>query len=279
VQARADPRDLGAWLCLYDDCKFPTNPVTTIRGGLIYGGGIYLKTTNSTVNNVTVRGGTIGIATVDGRNNNIIANQLNDLAGWGSYNWGSIGSYFVGNQFNRINHGCETAGWVCINCTGNAITRNRCELSGNCYYINGDRSLPSNDNKFIANYCAGATANCYEITFSTGNLLQDNIATFEPKSNQACKYPFWLGGSVVIAQNNMWQCAINADTAFNQSRDSTVSATNIINLDAFGAAPISPLASGTRTPTPIPTPTVAATPRPTPVPVRIPKRFEVMDAE
>lgn len=291
VQARADPRDLGAWLCLYQDCTFPSNPPTKVSGSFVYGGGIYLKTTNSTVNNVAVRGGTIGIATVDGRDNHIINNQLNDLVGWGSYNWGSIGSYFVGNEFSRINHGCktpdgktfkdgcETAGWVCINCTGNAITRNRCELSGNCFYINGDRALPSNDNKFIGNYCAGATANCYEITFSTGNLLQDNIATFEPKSNQMCKYPFWLGGSVVMAQKNLWQCTIDADTAFNQSRDSTLVATNIINLDAFGAVPFSPLAIGTRTPTPVPSPTLAVTPRPTAIPVPIPKRFQVMDVE
>ena len=296
IQAKADPRDLGAWLCLYNDCIFPTNPPTKVQGALIYGGGILLNgASNSTVHNVSVRGGAIGVATFDGRNNHIISNQLSDLVAWGSYNYASVGSYFVGNDFSRNNHGCttpdgkkfllgcETAGWVCLNCLGNAITRNRCELSGNCYYINGDRGLPSNDNKFIANTCAGASDNCFEITFSTGNLLQDNVAQLEPKSSRPCKYPFWLGGSVVMAQNNSWQCSISADKAFNESRDSTVVATNIINLDAFGAVQFSPLASGTRVPTRTPTATAtpgpSATPRPTMIPVNLPRRFEKMDAE
>ncbi len=257
IQARTDPRDTGAWMCLYDECIFPTRPTTTtLHGGLSYGGGILLKGSNSTIRGVTVRGGAIGIATVNGRANNIIDNQLTDLAAWGSYNVGSIEGYFVGNVLSRINHGCttpdgktfktgcETSGWVCLGCQANIIVNNFCELSGNCFYISGDRGLTSNYNRFIGNYCAGASENCFEITFSLGNLLADNVGTIEFKTNTPCKYPYWIGGSVVSFQNNKWQCTISANEAFEQSRNSTVVATNILNLDAFGPVPIAPLPRG-----------------------------------
>jgi len=246
IQARADNRDLGAWLCLYDECIFATRPTTTtLRGGIQYGGGILLKGSNTTIRGVTVRGGTIGIATMNGRNNVIVENNLNDLNGWGSYNWASRESYFIGNQLNRNNHGCttpdgrrfltgcETAGWVCIGCTQNTIAHNYCELSGNCYYMSGERKLASNNNNFLSNYCAGASDNCFEITFSFGNILRENIATYEPKADKMCKYPFWVGGSVVFFANNIWECSFDEDTAFNQSRDSTTVATNIIRLDHY----------------------------------------------
>lgn len=256
IQAHADPKDPGAWLCLYDECLFPTRPLTTtLRGGIRYGGGILLKGSNSTIHGVTVRGGTIGVATVDGRVNKVIDNQLSDL-GWGSFNVNSVGSYFVGNVLNRDNHGCttpdgkkflsgcETSGWVCLGCTANVIVSNHCELSANCFYMSGERGLASNDNKFIANYCAGATDNCFEITFAHGNILQDNIGTVDPKTDKPCKYPFWIGGSIVYFQNNTWQCSVSADDAFNQARDSTIVATNIINtesafsIDTAGYLPI-----------------------------------------
>jgi hypothetical protein len=253
IQARADPKDLGAWLCLYDECLFPTRPLTTtLRGGIRYGGGILLRGSNSTIHAVTVRGGTIGVATVDGRANKIIDNQLSDLNGWGSFNVNSVGSYFVGNVLNRDNHGCttpdgrnflsgcETSGWVCLGCSANVIASNHCELSANCFYMSGERGLASNDNRFIANYCAGATDNCFEITFSYGNILQDNISTVDPKTDTPCKYPFWIGGSIVYFQNNRWECAVSVDDAFNQARDSTIVATNIMNIDAAGYPPSMP---------------------------------------
>ncbi len=246
IQARADPKDAGAWLCLYDECLFPTRPVTTtLRGGIQYGGGILLKGSNTTIHGVTVRGGTIGIATVNGRANKLVGNNLSDLNGWGSFNAGSRDSYFVGNTWSRDNHGCttpdgrkflsgcETSGWVCLGCTANVIARNFCELSSNCFYMSGERGLASNNNNFLENYCAGATENCFEITFSFGNVLRDNFATAEWKSGRACKYPFWIGGSVVFFANNVWECAISEDDAFNRSRDSTVVATNIIRLDYY----------------------------------------------
>jgi hypothetical protein len=262
IVARADPQDLGAWLCLYDECQFQTQKgVVTLRGSTRYGGGILLKGSNSTVRGVTVRGGTIGIATTDGRNNYVLDNELNDLNGWGSFNISSVGTYFVNNQLHRNNHacttpdgkkypsGCETAGWVCIGCAGNQIISNRCELSANCFYMSGERGLASNDNRFIANYCAGASANCFEITFSLNNLLVNNVSTIEPKTNTPCKYPYWVGGSITLFQNNRWECTISADDAFNQSRDSTVVGTMITNLDAFGKVPIAPAPQVTAVPT------------------------------
>lgn len=262
IAARADPQDVNAWLCLYDECQFQTSKgAVTLRGSTRYGGGILLRATNSTVRGVTVRGGTIGIATVNGRNNYILDNELNDLNGWGSFNVSSVSSHFVNNQLHRNNHGCatpngqkhasgcETAGWVCIGCAGNHIISNKCELSGNCFYMSGERGFASNENRFLANYCAGASANCFEITFSLNNLLANNIATLEPKTNTPCKYPFWVSGSTAFFQNNRWECAISANDAFNQSRDSTVVGTMITNLDAFGRVPIVPAPQVTSVPT------------------------------
>jgi hypothetical protein len=262
INAQTDPQDLGAWLCLYDDCQFQTQKgAVMLHGSTRYGGGILLKASNSTVRGVTVKGGTIGIATTGGRNNYILDNELNDLNGWGSFNVSSVGTYFVNNQLHRNNHpcttpdgqkypsGCETAGWVCIGCAGNQIISNKCELSGNCFYMSGERGLASNDNRFIANYCAGASANCFEITFSLNNLLVNNVSTLEPKTNTPCKYPYWVGGSITQFQNNRWECSISADDAFQQSRDSTVVGTMITNLDAFGKVAIAPAPQVTTVPT------------------------------
>ncbi len=277
IQASADPRDAGAWLCLYDQCDFATRPVTTtLRGGIIYGGGILLQGSNSTIHGVTVRGGTIGIATVNGNANKLIENQLSDLNGWGSFNIGSTSSVFVGNEWSRDNHGCttpdgrqfqngcETSGWVCLGCTANLIARNQCELSANCFYMDGERGLASNDNNFFSNYCAGATSNCFEVTFSFGNVFRDNIATVAANSDAVCNYPFWIGGSIAFFANNIWECNVSEDSAFNQSRDSTTVATNIIRLDnplgALNAPAIVPL-----TVTPIP-PSLIVAPTNTPVP-------------
>lgn len=252
IQASADSNDAGAFLCQYDECVFGTTPRTTTRGGILYGGGILLRGSNSVIRNVTVNGGTIGIATVNGRNNLLLDNKLNDLNGWGSFNSGSANSYFAGNTFNRENHacttpdgfkfphGCETAGWTCLGCTGNVIARNHCELSGNCFYLSGERGLASNDNRFVANYCAGATDNCFELTFSRGNILLDNIAGADTNTGAGCKYPFWIGGSTVYLGRNTWQCAIGAEQAIRDATQSTSVPTVPIFFEGstpFSAAP------------------------------------------
>ncbi|OQY87194.1 MAG: hypothetical protein B6D41_12125, partial [Chloroflexi bacterium UTCFX4] len=109
IQAAPDERDAGAFLCQYDECIFPTQPEPTkIQGGLAYGGGILLLGSNNVVHDTTVRGGTIGAASVDGYNNFFIGNNLSDLNGWGNFNIRSRNSVFVGNTFNRDDHPCVT---------------------------------------------------------------------------------------------------------------------------------------------------------------------------
>ncbi len=249
IQAHADAADVGAWLCQYDECIFPTQPRRTVlNGGIVYGGGILLRGSHTTIHGVTVHGGTIGIATVNGTGNNLLDNQLNDLNGWGVFNVSSTSSNFVGNTLNRNNHacttpdgykflhGCETAGWVCLGCSGNLIARNHCESSANCFYMSGERGLGSHNNKLIANYCAGATDHCFELTFSRGNLLQDNVTTADPNTGGICNYPFWIGGSSVYFKNNLWQCAVSVDDALARATAST----SIPTVALFGNVPYVP---------------------------------------
>lgn len=271
IQASPDSADAGAFLCQYDECTFPTLPSPTVlKGGLGYGGGVLLLGANNVAHNVTVRGGTIGIATVDGYNNTLVENNLSDLNGWGSFNIRSNNSVYVGNIFNRddhgcttpdgnkFEHGCETAGWVCLQCVNNLITRNHCEASGNCYYMSGERGLASNNNHFVGNYCAAAPANCFELTFSKGNTLQDNIATANPTTGDSCKYPFWIGGSTVYFGKNTWGCAISPEDSINDATKSTDVPTIALTLGS--ASP----PSGTNTPSqPAMTPTTIAQAAPT----------------
>ncbi len=234
IQSAPDERDAGAFLCQYDECIFPTQPEPTkIQGGLAYGGGILLRGANNVVHDTTVRGGTIGVASVDGYNNFLVGNNLSDLNGWGNFNIRSRNSVFAGNTFNRDDHpcttpdgrkfenGCETAGWVCLQCEQNLIANNHCEYSGNCYYLSGERGLASNNNRFIGNYCAASPNNCFEFTFSQGNTLQDNIATAHPQTGAACKYPFWIGGSTVYFGKNEWGCSIGPEIAIEHAIAST----------------------------------------------------------
>lgn len=260
IQSSPDAADAGAFLCQYDECVFPTQPEKTIlRGGLNYGGGILLLGNNNVVHNTTVRGGTIGVASVDGVNNTFVGNNLSDLNGWGSFNLRSTNSVFVRNRFDRDNHGCvtpdghkfehgcETAGWVCLQCNQNLIANNHCEYSGNCYYLSGERGLASNNNRFIGNYCAASPNNCFEFTFSKGNVLQDNVATAHPQSGAACKYPFWIGGSTVYFGNNKWGCAISPQDSINDAIRSTniptIALTLGNNAPLFGTTNIAPTTS------------------------------------
>jgi len=253
VQANADGLDRVAWLCQYDACVFNTPPTTTtVRGGLLYGGGVLLNGSNSLIRGVTVRGAMIGIAINNGRHNYILENQVSDSFGWGMFNIKSSESFFVANEFSRVNHGCttpdgnkfdhgcETAGWVCLACAGNLIARNQCAGSANCYYMSGERGLSSNTNKFVANYCAAATDNCFELTFSRDNIFQDNVSTVDPKTGLGCKYPYWIGGSTVYFKNNRWECDIPALKAFQDASGSTTAQTMILDLDVLSAPNATP---------------------------------------
>lgn len=269
VQASPDAADAGAFLCQYDECIFATRPRQTIlRGGLAYGGGVLINGSSNTIHEVTVRGGTIGVATVNARGNYVVGNDLSDLNGWGSFNLRSANSYFVGNTFNRDNHGCttpdgfkfehgcETAGWVCLACSGNVIARNHCEGSGNCYYMSGERGLASNNNRFVANYCAGSPNNCFELTFSKGNVLQDNITTADPQTGAACKYPFWIGGSTVYFGKNTWGCSISPEESLEHAVHSTTVPTLALQLG--GTTP--PTFTAVQVPTRAPAPTATVEP-------------------
>lgn len=284
IQSSPDERDAGAFLCQYDECVFPTQPEPTkIQGGLAYGGGILLLGANNVVHDTTVRGGTIGVATVDGSNNVLVGNHLSDLNGWGNFNIRSRSSVFAGNTFNRDDHpcttpdgrkfenGCETAGWVCLQCEQNLIANNHCEYSGNCYYLSGERGLASNNNRFIGNYCAASPNNCFEFTFSQGNTLQDNIATAHPQTGAACKYPFWIGGSTVYFGKNEWGCSIGPEIAIEHAVASTNVPTVALalgsnNLPFVTAAQPTPQAAAT---------TIAAAPSATPKaePAKCNRRF------
>ena len=280
IQSSPDARDAGAFLCQYDECVFPTQPEPTkIQGGLAYGGGVLLLGANNLVHDTTVRGGTIGIATVDGYNNVLVGNNLSDLNGWGNFNIRSRSSVFAGNTFNRDDHpcttpdgrkfenGCETAGWVCLQCAQNLIADNHCEASGNCYYMSGERGLASNHNRFVGNYCAASPNNCFEFTFSQGNTLENNIATAHPQTGAACKYPFWIGGSTVYFGKNEWGCSIGPQIAIEHAIGSTNVPTVALALDKNSApfvtgAPPAPTAvaiaaASTQT---APAPTAAPTP-------------------
>lgn len=245
VQANADGLDRVAWLCQYDSCIFNTQPATTtVRGGLLYGGGVLLNGSNSLIRGVTVRGAMIGIATNNGRHNYILENQVSDSYGWGVFSMKSADSFYAANEFSRVNHGCstpdgykfdhgcETAGWVCLACSGNLVARNQCSGSANCYYMSGERGLASNSNRFVANYCTAATDNCFELTFSRDNIFQDNVSTVDPKTGQGCKYPYWIGGSIVYFKNNRWECDITASKALSDATASTPTQTLILDLDA-----------------------------------------------
>lgn len=256
IQTGPDAADLGAWLCQYDECIFATRPrQTVLNGGIVYGGGILLRGSFSVIHSVTVHGGTIGVATVNGTGNYVLDNQLSNLNGWGIFNIGSTGGYFVGNTLNYENHGCttpdgfkflhgcETAGWVCLGCSSNLIARNHCQGSANCFYMSGERGLASNNNKLIANYCAGATDNCFEITFSKGNVLLNNIATADPDTGAECNYPFWIGGSAIYLVDNDWQCAVSVDDALARATASTQVVT--VPIWSYGTAVTSPAPAAT----------------------------------
>lgn len=273
IQAGPDAADAGAFLCQYEECIFATQPnKTVLRGGLLYGGGVLVNGSNNTVHNVTVRGGTIGIATVNGRGNYLVGNDLSDLNGWGSFNIRSTSSYFVSNTLNRndhgcttpdgfkFEHGCETAGWVCLACSNNVIAWNHCEGSGNCYYMSGERGLASNNNRFIANYCAGSPNNCFELTFSKGNILQDNIATADPVTGASCKYPFWIGGSTVYFGKNTWGCTFSPQESIDHAVQSTTVPTIALQLGTTSSPPFAGAPTPTRTGTP--PRTVQPTPEP-----------------
>jgi Periplasmic copper-binding protein (NosD) len=232
IEADTDPADMNIWLCLYENCTYKGKRV---RGAATYGGGILLDhTTNVTVVSSTVSKGTIGVASVHGSNNKIINNNLSNLNGWGAFLSWSDNNAVVGNTLNNVTRscmgpdgasfttGCESAGIAAVKAQANLIVNNHCERSSNCVYASGDGGFSSNNNKFFNNYCAASPHNCYEITFSSGNKFDYNVATSDPNSGAKCTYPFWISGSTVeFGQHNNWNCKFTAKQAFTDSQHAT----------------------------------------------------------
>jgi parallel beta-helix repeat protein len=242
VAAVTHPADLNTWLCLFDACSYDTMyQKGTVRGGIGYGGGILLQNnSNATVIHSTVSGGTIGVASVRSTNNKIIGNNLSGANGWGVYLMHAEGSYVVNNTLDDVNRrcvgpdgffyqsGCESAGLACAGCRHSLIVGNTCVRAGNCYYADGLGGLPSNANRFIHNYCAAASNNCFEVTFTQDNQFDYNIATSDPATGVNCAYPFWIAGSrVQFGKHNNWACAHSQKRAEEESKNSTPAPTEI----------------------------------------------------
>lgn len=233
IRGTTDASDSNILLCLYPDCRGK-------QGGVIYGGGILVRSDNTTIMDADIAGGVAGIAAERVRGLKLINNRLDDNSGWGSYNFAVEESYFVGNTMSRDNRacntdggylpsGCESAGWLCIACQQNVIAKNFCVNSGDCFYMNGEGNLTSNNNRFHQNECRAAPHNCFEVTFAIGNEFVENIARDDPDTGAACKYPFWIGGSQVIFVRNQWSCSISAETSVEHASASTHVPTKVEN--------------------------------------------------
>ena len=226
VRATTDAGDAAILLCLYPDCKGKP-------GGVVYGGGILVRASDTTIMDSDIAGGVAGVAAERVRGLKLLNNRLDNSTGWGSYNFAVESSVFAGNSFSNANRscttpdgaflptGCESAGWLCIACQQNIIARNTCTNSGDCYYMNGEGNLNSNDNRFHQNECRAAPHNCYEVTFATGNEFVENTARDDPATGAACKYPFWVGGSRVVFSRNTWSCTIGIDRSIADATAST----------------------------------------------------------
>jgi hypothetical protein len=239
IRGSTESGDLNTFLCLYPDCAF-RNGDAPYPGGVSYGGGILVRASETTILDSDIAGGVAGIAAERVRGLKLLNNRLDDSTGWGSYNFAVEASYFVGNTFSRDNRscttdagylptGCESSGWVCIACVQNVIANNYCTSSGNCYYMNGEGNLNSNNNRFHQNECRAAPHNCFEVTFALGNEFVENIARDDPDTGAACKYPFWVGGSTVIFARNSWNCEFSPETSIAHATASTHIPTKIEN--------------------------------------------------
>jgi len=234
IRATTDANDAAILLCLYPDCKGKP-------GGVAYGGGILVRASDTTIMDSDIAGGVSGIAAERVRGLKLLNNRLDNATGWGSYNFAVESAVFAGNSLSYANRscttpdggylptGCESAGWLCIACQNNIIARNTCANSGDCYYMNGEGNLTSNNNRFHQNDCRAAPHNCYEVTFANGNEFVENSARADPNTGAACKYPFWVGGSRVIFSRNTWSCEIGVDQAIADATASTHVPTQIEN--------------------------------------------------
>ncbi len=203
------PQDMGNWLCLYEQCAYASPP---IEGGVHYGGGILLESSNNTVMDSTITGGVVGIGTLTGRGNKFLNNQITNLTGWGIFGVGAVNSAFVGNTIQDINRactapsgqyfegGCESAGMLLMGADTNIIANNSCARSGNCYYLNGEGGRLNNFNKLYGNFCAAPSYNCFEITDAEGIEFDNNSATLSADNTSGCE--IWLVRAHILSGRN-----------------------------------------------------------------------------
>ncbi|MBI4675813.1 MAG: right-handed parallel beta-helix repeat-containing protein [Chloroflexi bacterium] len=245
VAAATQLTDVNTWLCLYEACTYDTiYQKGAVRGGIGYGGGILLQNnSNTAVIHSTVWGGTIGVASMRSTNNKIVGNNLSNLNGWGVYLMSANNTFVVNNTLNDVNRGCtgpdgffyqsgcESAGFACAGCQHSIIVGNTCTRAGNCYYADGLGGIKSNANRFFNNYCAAASNNCFEVTYTQGNQFDYNIATADPATGTNCAYPFWISGSIVqFGKHNDWACTHSQKRAEEESKISTLEPTEVRGL-------------------------------------------------
>lgn len=269
VAGATHDNDLNQWLCLYPRCPYTPE----IGGAQGYGGGILLKnTSNAAVMNSEFTGGTTGVYVYRGFSNKIVDNSFSDHNGWGIMLMQTRSDYIVGNQFARINrgcngldkvyhsNGCESSALAMTHVDNVLVHDNTCRRVSNCYYANGDGGYGSSYIKFYNNYCAGAKNNCFEATYGLGHEFDYNKAEADTEFGDQCDYPFWIGGSTAyFGSNNSWNCLHDYDTSVNESRAKSHQATEARAL--------------TERPTPAPTPTLtpsANLARPQPQPTKAP---------
>jgi len=158
------------------------------------GGGILFN--NISASNISVNTGSyqdVGINLYNSNGNTISTNDFSNNTGWGIRLYQSSNNTISSNQAhhnNRCNNtGCDSAGiLLAYSSNSNSIIGNNIIYSGNGFFIGNENGLPSNNNTVDSNDGSFSSNNCFEATFSQGNIFKNNTA-------KNCNYGFWLGFS------------------------------------------------------------------------------------
>ena len=168
------------------------------------GGVLLFNTRNSVVQHIVASNNISGVQVVNGGNNTIRANDLNNNRGWGIRLLNSPHNRVeenVGNYNNRscdgiVNFGCESAGLGIINSDFTMVVGNTFNFSGDGIYQGNTPERASNNCAFYWNTLNDNSANGIEATFSHDNRFIGNEL-------QRNNYGFWLGyGSWDVVTGN-----------------------------------------------------------------------------
>ncbi len=171
------------------------NSILDLGVWLPKGGMMFHKVTNSTIQNVTAAGNTIGIQVVAGGGNTIRANDASKNRGWGIRLLNSENNRVEDNIANYNNRscpqfgndaGCESAGIVLVNSSNTIVVGNTANFSGDGIYQGNLPERASHNNAFYWNTLNDNVANGIEATFSHDNRFIGNEL-------QRNNYAFWLG--------------------------------------------------------------------------------------